>query len=178
MSSLQCLISPPPPPFLPDLSAALHCAQQHANTGAVIGMGNTVWGGGGGSQLGSSGLRARGVRGHSVARCPELALLAANQSTWAAPDAKNPGRDAANQRSVLRGWSASNAWPTDYLLMLLLMNHQDLSNPVMRVFVQGLRYMDRELGRVSRLAALAANSAYFCHWWDIQRWPSVCLAMY
>lgn len=25
------------------------------------------------------------------------------------------------------------------------MNHQDLSNPVMSVFVQGLRYMDREI---------------------------------
>lgn len=34
-----------PPLFLPDLSAARRCAQLHASNWALIGMGNTVWGG-------------------------------------------------------------------------------------------------------------------------------------
>ncbi len=49
------------------------------------------------------------------------------------------------------------------------MNHQDLLNPVMRVVVQGLRYMDREFGGVCGwlprlLILLISYYSHFCHY--------------
>lgn len=86
-----------------------------------------------------------GQRGHSVPGMSRACSFDSGSIQMSASRKKGPRCDGANQKGPFcedRAAQALDLRTTS--LMSLLMNHQNLSNPLMRSFTQGLRCVDKE----------------------------------
>lgn len=123
-----------------------------------------------------------GQRGHSVAGMSRACYFDSGSIQMSASRKKASHCDGANQKGPFcEGWAVQALELRTTLLMSLLMNHQDLSNSLMRSFTQVLRCADKEFwsGHSKQWHMWFLNIFHFIsgfsHLWDIQGWSTPCL---
>lgn len=103
-----------------------------------------------------------GQRGHSVAGMSRACSFDKGSIQMSASRKRELCCDGANQKGPFCGDGAAQALDLrTTLLMSLLMNHQDDSNPLMRSFTQKLRCVDKEFRIAHSKRGVNVISEYF-----------------